>query len=352
MRNAIKKIVFGTMVLLYLIPVGMTLLGTVAPYLPVGFLTIAQMVPPALTLLSFINLIFFFFFLARSMKWAIFSAIILFLSLWAASEEVRIFSSGGEEPTEAHIKVVSLNVAGFSFESDNVDKVAGLLKNIDADVVTLQEFRYHQLTRAQFALGHIAKKLGMEFYRFDHRPENLHGAATFSKYPIVKVDTLFMSRGEINTGIISTIESPLGKIGVGNIHLTSYGLKARLKKDKPYLDKLKELYHHGVKVVKDQQDKVDQVLEKTPSYPFPLIMAGDLNAAPHSRIVYHFGKRFQDSFIEKGQGRGFTYPIWGPYGIRIDYQFASQELEVLTHDVIRDDASDHYPVVCCYRLTP
>ncbi|MCI4670653.1 MAG: endonuclease/exonuclease/phosphatase family protein [Bacteroidia bacterium] len=352
MKNAIKKIGIGIAVILYIIPLLASILGVLAPYLPVGFLTFAQMIPPSLSLLSLINLLFFLFFITRSIRWGIVSAIAMGLTLWTASQEVKPFSKAGEEPTHSHLKVVSLNVAGFAFEADNVDKVASLLKEIDADVITLQEFRYHKLDKAQFALGHIAKALQIDYFRFDHRPGNLHGAATFSKYPIVQVDTLFMSRGQINTGIISTIESPIGKVGVANIHLTSYGIKPKLIKDKSYWEKAKELYKHGIKVVKDQQDKVDQVLEKTKSYPYPLVVAGDLNAAPHSRIVHHFRKRFQDSFIEQGAGSGFTYPIWGPYGLRIDYQFAGEELQIHSHEIVRKPVSDHYPVVVCYSLNP
>jgi len=352
MKNAIKKASLALVVILYLIPLVLSILGGVAPYLPVGMMTFAQMIPPVLTLLSVINLLFFFFFITRSLRWAIISGLALGITLWTAGLEVKPFTSPASPPYQAHIKVVSLNVAGFAFEADNVDRVADLLKEIDADVITLQEFRYHKLSNAHFALGHIAKALDIKHYRFDHRPENLHGAATFSRFPIVRVDTLFMKSGEINTGIISTVESPIGKVGIANIHLTSYGLKPKLRKDRSYFEKIKELYRHGIRVVKDQQEKVDQVLAKTRSYPYPLILAGDLNAAPHSRIVQNFRSRFQDSFIEKGAGSGFTYPVLSPYGIRIDYQFAGPELDILSHEVVRKEVSDHYPVVVCYSLTP
>lgn len=352
MKNAIKKIGYALVAIIYLIPLLISIAGVVAPFLPVGFMTFAQMIPPALTILSLVHLLFFFFFITRSVRWGLVSAIALGLTLWAASQEVKPFAKSPESIDQPHLKVVSLNVAGFAFEADKVEEVADLLKEIDADVITLQEFRYHKLDKARFALGHIARALEMEHFRFDHRPENLHGAATFSKYPIVRVDTLFMTKGEINTGIISTIKSPIGKVGVANIHLTSYGLIPRLRKDKPILEKAKELYTHGIKIVKDQQEKVNQVLEKTRPYPYPLIIAGDLNAAPHSRIVRQFGKRFQDSFSKIGAGSGFTYPIWGPYGLRIDYQFAGKELEVLSHQIVRKIVSDHYPVVVCYSLVP
>ena len=56
--------------------------------------------------------------------------------------------------------------------------------------------------------------------------------------------------------------------------------------------------------------------------------------------------------MKAGHGIGFSYPLLGPYGLRIDYQFASKELEVVSHDVIQKDVSDHYPLVVCYRLNP
>jgi endonuclease/exonuclease/phosphatase family metal-dependent hydrolase len=36
--------------------------------------------------------------------------------------------------------------------------------------------------------------------------------------------------------------------------------------------------------------------------------------------------------------------------LRIDYVFASQEIEVLDYRTIRADASDHYPVVASVRI--
>jgi len=351
MKPRISKFWTPLLGFLFTIPFILTVMGSLAPYLPVSIFPMVQLIPPVLLGLGLVHIVFFILFVRRSFKWTLFAAVAIGLTVWVGSKEIR-FSSPEATSSSAQIKVVSYNVAGFSFESDKVHKVSKILKEIDADVITLQEFRYHQLSQAHYALDQIAEAVDMPYYRFDHRPENLHGAATFSKYPILRVDTLFMERGEINTGILSTIGTPLGKMGVANIHLTSYRIGEKIREDKAWWPKVKSLFWHAQDVVKDQQHKVNQVLKKTKTYPYPLIIAGDLNSAPHSAIRQQFQNRFQDTFMEVGNGIGFSYPILGPYGLRIDYQFASQEWEIRSHEVFKADGSDHYPVVVCYGLMP
>jgi endonuclease/exonuclease/phosphatase family metal-dependent hydrolase len=79
--------------------------------------------------------------------------------------------------------------------------------------------------------------------------------------------------------------------------------------------------------------------------PHPVILGGDLNDIPMSRAYRVIKGDLQDVFQKKGKGFGTTY-AGGIPGLRIDYIFASNTLEVLENKILKDQAfSDHYAVM-------
>lgn len=341
--------------LLFVLPFGISLLGAFAPFVPVDTVPLLQMLPPVLGWLALVHLIGVLFFLRRSRRLLLMALVGLGCAAWAISQDIRLASSGhAMVAPDDEIRVVTFNVETFQYKPEQVDEVTLALQPLRPDIVAMQEFRHFNNGRAGDALAHISAELGLPHYRFDHRPENIHGGTIFSRWPIVSVDTLYMEPAEINTGILVTIQTPAGPIGLANVHLTSYSLKRKVgeAKELPRTEKVPSLYRHGIEIVYDQQRKVDQILTQTAAYPHPLVIVGDFNSAPHSRIIHQFQARYQDSFLEAGEGIGWTYPMLGPLGFRIDYQFASDEWHIVDHQVVREGISDHYPVLATYARHP
>lgn len=83
----------------------------------------------------------------------------------------------------------------------------------------------------------------------------------------------------------------------------------------------------------------------------PIMLCGDFNATPESRVCRRLGGRFDDTWVRVGAGDGFTIPASQP-AKRIDYIWISKDksLEPLKAWVPRSDASDHLPVVAEFRL--
>ncbi|MEZ4774572.1 MAG: endonuclease/exonuclease/phosphatase family protein [Bacteroidia bacterium] len=327
-----------------------TFMGAVAPWVSVKIFSFIQLIPAFLPFLLPLFLVAFFYYFRKSVRWMAVSLAAIFCCIWVAEKDVVFRKKSTLE--EGQLTIASFNVGTFDFKPAKIDTVAALIRSMDPDVISLQEFRNHKLAGNIHSLDYLKEKLEMPFAAFVHLPVHIHGAVIFSRYPIVAIDTLFLPQKEINSGILATVETPIGKVGVANIHLSSFQAAQTLEENEKVKDKFQGVWDRVKIVLPLQQEKVKMVLEKTMVYPYPLIIAGDFNSPPHTRIGNQFRSRFSDSFAEGGSGIGWTYPLVGPLGLRIDYQYYTRELQVLNHKIFHSHVSDHYPIQATYHLVP
>lgn len=350
MKTRNKGLAFFLVTGLNLALVVITFLGLIAPWVEVRFFSWIQLIPAFLTFLIPLHIIAFIYYFKKSFRWMAVSLAAIFCCGWVAMKDIHFSGEPSESPEG--FSVMSFNVGTFDFKPDRIDTVASLIRTMDPDVISMQEFRNYKLDGGGYSVDYLKKKLNMPYAKFVHLPHHLHGAVIFSRYPIVKMDTFYLPRAEINSGLLATVKAPMGNIGVGNIHLSSFQVAQTLQSEEKLKEKVTAVHRRVGMVLPWQQQKVDQILKKAESYPYPVIIAGDFNAAPHTRIHQQFKKRFRDSFAVAGKGVGWTYPLAGPLGVRIDYQYVSSELEVVNHQVISSEVSDHYPIMVTYHLVP
>jgi endonuclease/exonuclease/phosphatase family metal-dependent hydrolase len=83
----------------------------------------------------------------------------------------------------------------------------------------------------------------------------------------------------------------------------------------------------------------------------PIILCGDFNTTPESRVCRRLSERFDDTWARIGEGDGFTIPASQP-AKRIDYIWITNDksLVPLRVWVPQSDASDHLPVVAEVRF--
>jgi endonuclease/exonuclease/phosphatase family metal-dependent hydrolase len=83
----------------------------------------------------------------------------------------------------------------------------------------------------------------------------------------------------------------------------------------------------------------------------PIILCGDFNDTPGSRIHARLAKTFVDAWAEAGNGDGLTIPVLSPRK-RIDYIWLSKDCGFRTVEihVPNSEASDHLPVVAELEL--
>lgn len=326
-----------------------TTAAAMAPSIPVGILPELQF---ASIFLPY-TLPIWFFWIWRIIKlsfwkglWFVIPGLLICLCIGAKD---FAFNSSRENnrPT---ISVLSFNVGTFNFDPENIHLVGELVKKQQPDIVVMQEFRNQDAGDGRTAMRHISTLCELPYNDFIHLPYHVHGAAIFSKYPITRVDTLFLPEDEINSGILTTLDTDFGPVAVANVHLTSFHIRAIYEREPELADKLEGIRIRAKEAILLQQNKVNAILSRLEDVQYPVIIAGDFNATPHSRIVNQISSTYKDSFLESGNGNGWSYKVAGPLGIRIDYQFASHNLQSVSHQVIREEISDHFPLLVSYQL--
>lgn len=345
-----KKIWQNIWTRIYVVFFILTLIGFINPYIGVTVLPIIQYFSIFIYLTVPIHLTSVFLLYKNHKRLFLLACMGLLMSFWVARKEFQI-SRHTPIPDDS-FTLMSYNVQSFQFSKKRIDSVIKLTAPLHPDVICFQEFRTGLFKKDKpgdtITQAYVAKALGYEHYAFTVLPTHIVGTAIFSKYPIVQIDTLFMDRLLPNSGVIVTLQTPYGKIGVANVHLTSYNINQINKENKTFWDKWEAFVERSALVLQDQKERVRNCQRDFITYPFPLVVAGDLNAPPHSNIMYRFSKGLKDSFMEKGNGLGTTFPIWNGFGMRIDYQLYTEKIECLNYQIIQAPFSDHYATMGTY----
>lgn len=275
-----------------------------------------------------------------------FDSILLIVLLLDLGNNFQWNSTGAERKT---FKIVNYNVAGYAKHPENVAKIVALIKEQEPDIVCFQEYGYYGITlgKKDTISAFCSGVLDLPYYKFFRQRDNDYGLIVFSRYKFIKADTLFMTEDLMNGGAYCEFEVEGKRLGVLNFHLYSYALNTRFDWPPPSLiGGARQLNSILKKAYKEQENELKTLIAKAQSLNFPVVLAGDLNNIPDSYFYNQMTASFHDSFMEKGRGRGITYPLIG-IGLRIDYQF-SKNLTVVEHTVLKNNLSDHYALSVGY----
>lgn len=235
------------------------------------------------------------------------------------------YSTQSQE-NETDLKVLSYNTKGISPEKQDF-----LSNEVDADILMLQES------------GWKDDKMKINDYQYTAHSEIV---SIYSKYPIIKQEKITL----IKSGYAQYADIKIkGKvIRFFNIYLNPFKFdKSMVKPTKNTTDnelKAKFLLTRLMETYKIHQNQLDEILHHIKSSPYPIILAGDFNAVPNSYEYYQINNELKDLFIESGNGSATSFHDY-IIPIRIDYVFASEEIESASYSVDRRvKLSDHYPV--------
>ena len=96
--------------------------------------------------------------------------------------------------------------------------------------------------------------------------------------------------------------------------------------------------------------QVKDLMNHIKNCPYHVILCCDLNELPYSYVYSRIKRKLANSFEKGGKGFGFSYNGKIPF-LRIDNQFFSSGMEVLSYEVSRKaNYSDHFPIKCVYRI--
>ena len=217
----------------------------------------------------------------------------------------------------------------------DLEAIAGIIREHDIDIVSLQEVDKHYASRSDFKdqAKELADQLGM-YYAFGanldrdpaDRPERRqYGNAILSKYPIVHWENhLLESFGQEQRGLLETVI----EIGGEQIHVYSTHLG------------LSEAQRES------QAAEIRQILSSRTG---PQLVAGDFNTGPESAAMQIL---LGDGFVKDSLQyipEGLTYPSVGAT-IRADYILYNDDVTIYDAYVPQTEASDHLPVVGQYSI--
>jgi endonuclease/exonuclease/phosphatase family metal-dependent hydrolase len=215
----------------------------------------------------------------------------------------------------------------------NLERIAALIQNERADVVALQEVDKGVTRTARRDLpAELAALAGMTaiFSNNFHFQGGEYGNAILTKFPVTHWQNRhyqMLRVGEQRGLLQATLNIHGREILLLNTHIDYRGDDAE----------------RWMNVA-----EIESVARQHPSQ--PIILCGDFNDTPGSRVHRRLAETFTDVWEQAGVGPGFTYPVLQP-NKRIDFIWHSRRPDVKVSRVWvpPTDASDHLPLVAEFQ---
>ncbi|GAB5539482.1 MAG: hypothetical protein Salg2KO_15850 [Salibacteraceae bacterium] len=230
------------------------------------------------------------------------------------------------------LNIASLNVGQFSNDTNQVQSIINQLNERQPDIIALQEFGlYYKWPNTQSVVRDFAEKVDMPYYHFKPQKDNIFGVAVFSRYPIIMAEKLFEKAGPTNEAVRYTIGLNGQLLDLINVHLQSYNF-SHLGNVVGYVSPDQVWQQQRMQALRILDNL--RVEENT-------IVVGDLNA-PAGTQPYNTLSRIGDDMLQAA-GIGWS-PTVDLMPLRIDHGFASNDIHVLSVDVVATQ-SDHHLLV-------
>lgn len=324
MKSILILLHFGLLAAAYAVVLNQWIQPSIFPYfnlLSLGF--------PVLMVLNLILLVFWWFY-----RWKI-AFVFTLLSLCLAiplNKIVHIY--GAPETTESNLKLITYNVHYYKKDAEGLKN---LLIEENPDIILLQELGPGSKT----LMANIFKDT--PHYYEDH---NLLGIA--SKFPVIETKK-FRLEPYPTTYAYADIALPNDTVRFITFYLESLHIDQDEIKD-PNVDSeriknnFKTLSSKVLKTAKIHQKQIDAIRENIKSSPYPVVLAGDMNAVPSSYEYYALKRGKKDAFLYGDKVLGTTFPSFG-VPLRLDFVFVPEEFKIKSHRIEPVPYSDHYPVI-------
>lgn len=260
-------------------------------------------------------------------SWKYIIIIVILLAITPGLAKAETYLEVDVNMATLKLKILTLNIhGGVDWNGGyNLDAIAAFIKEVDPDIVGLQEVDRVWSKRSGFQdlCAELGRRLEMN-YAFSsslQRNQGHYGNQIISKHPMVYVWAEPMpSIGEQRSFVFTQLMIEGVRVNVLNTHL---GLSPE-----------------------ERQWQVSRILTFLNQIDGPLIITGDFNESGDDGAVALMLNEFFDLQRQSGQPpQGTLRRKDGSVNGRIDYIFTSPEFSVSRFEVIDNYLSDHLPVV-------
>jgi endonuclease/exonuclease/phosphatase family metal-dependent hydrolase len=298
-------------------------------------------------------------------KWYFLFPLITILLGWNTMTRYFSFNIIPPSPKENGIRIISYNVKNFDLYNwthnrEKRDQIIELIEGQAPDILCLQEFYTEDHTDFE-NVNSIKAKLQLpyshQYYTLNQKQGNHFGEIIFSAYPIVHTGVIIFKNKLNNVGIFADLLIDDDTFRVFNVHLQSIYLDEadeavvekviknqdkQMKTSKRVINKLKTAFIARA----PQAEKVRDAIKKSP---YPVIVCGDFNDTPAGYAYHTISKGLYDSFKKGSFGFGATFSGKIPW-LRIDYVLFGNDIRTLSHQRVKSNLSDHFPVVVQFEF--
>jgi endonuclease/exonuclease/phosphatase family metal-dependent hydrolase len=271
------------------------------------------------------------------------AAIYLALTLTACVRSHRTTAAGPASTFK--VLVYNVHAGKDAAGKDNLQRVADVVHEVDADIVLLQEV--DKGTRRSGGIdqpAEYARRTGyhVAFGRSLDYDGGEYGIAVLARWPIRRDSAIHLpvdppqerSGGshEPRIAMSTLIAAPFGDLAMFNTHIDASG------DDRWRLQEIRSIEQLAQSAVRGGALRV--------------LFGGDFNSTPESAVQIQLrANGFRDSWQMCGAGDGFSYPA-DTARKRIDYLFLIAGIECTTARVVNTATSDHRPVLFTLRVSP
>ena len=259
------------------------------------------------------------------------------------------FSPAQEVGVADSFSVMSYNVRNLNKNEQmpisNVDSsIIKFVLNQSPDILVVQEAHY-----AMSRTTPLDKTYPYKFVDFEYGvPKTNVINALYSKYPIADVQLIDFPKSD-NGALFADILITNDTIRVYNAHLQSF----RVVPDVEHLqnEESGKLLKRILRGLRMQEEQASIIRDHMNTSPHPIVVCGDFNNTQFSKVYRLLKGKFSDSFSETGSSFGKTFEIF-EMPLRIDYIFADENFEMLSHTNYNIALSDHEPISAKMVLKP
>ncbi len=364
LRRFFKSIV----TLISLIASGLLLFSVLTAYISPAHTSVFAFMGYIYPFVWIFNFLLFVFWVLKR-RWQALIPLIAILLTWSHWTHTFQWRGKTAEPKEMvqPLKVMSLNARMLDYYQwigkGTNEKIFDLIKKENPDVLCLQEF-FTEKKNKVYNENYIFRRLSQ--YRYRHveyssgkRSNRNFGLVTFSKYPIVERKSLKFEASN-NFSIYTDIEVADQRVRVFNNHLESIKFNRQqlnfldslnFQNEQERKDKIKAITHKLSTAFEHRATQAENIGRHISNSPYPAIVCGDFNDTPVSYVYRKMRGQLKDAFVESGRGFAGTYN--GPLpSFRIDFIFHDPRFESFNFRRIKENVSDHYPVITVIDLKP